>query len=332
MTSPLPTVSLATLGGTITMASSAPGAGVVPTAEARDLLAAVPGLAAVADLHVETLLKKPGACLDVADVLSVLDWADAQVADGAAGVVVVQGTDTLEEVAYLLDLLWAHDEPLVLTGAMRHPTQLSADGPSNLYAAVAAAAHPGCRGLGVTVVINDEIHAARRVTKGDTCSVGAFSSGPFGLLGRLHEGRVTVANRPTRLPPLPRPPAAGHVVPVLESTLGDRGDMLRLAVQTGAADGVVLAGFGAGHLHEEAAREIAVSRVPVVFTSRTGRGPVFEGTYGFPGSERDLIAQGAIPAGWLTPRQARLLLLLLIANGATREDLRSTFAAHGGMP
>jgi L-asparaginase len=314
------------------MAPSAPGAGVIPTAEASDLLAVVPGLVAVAELHVETLLKKPGACLDVADVLSVLDWANARVAEGAAGVVVVQGTDTLEEVAYLLDLLWAHDEPLVLTGAMRHPAQLSADGPTNLYAAVAAAAYPGCRGLGVTVVINDEIHAARRVTKGDTSSLGAFSSGPFGLLGRLHEGRLTVTNRPTRLPPLPRPPAVGHLVPVLESTLGDRGDMLRLVLQTGAADGVVLAGFGAGHLHEEAARAIAVNRVPVVFASRTGRGPVFEETYGFPGSERDLIARGAIPAGWLTSRQARLLLLLLIANGTTREDLHSTFAAHGGMP
>jgi L-asparaginase len=180
--------------------------------------------------------------------------------------------------------------------------------------------------------MDNEIHAARRVTKADTSSLGAFSSGPFGLLGRLHEGRVTVANRPARLPALRRPPAAGQLVPVLESTLGDPGDLFRLALQTGSVHGVVLAGFGAGHLHEQAAQVIDASAVPVVLASRTGRGPVLEVTYGFPGSERDLIARGAIPAGWLTACQARLLLLLLIANGATRDELRSTFAAHGGMP
>ncbi|HEV7147916.1 MAG TPA: asparaginase [Pedococcus sp.] len=332
MSSRLPRVSVATLGGTITMTSAVPGAGVVPTANAHDLLAAVPGLDALSDLHLETLLKKPGASLDVTDILLVLDWANARIADGSAGVVVVQGTDTLEDVAYLLDLLWAHDEPLVLTGAMRDRAQLSPDGPSNLHAAVAAAAYPGCRGLGVIVVMNNEIHAARRVTKGDTCSLGAFSSGPFGMLGRLHEGRVTVANRPARLAPLVRPSTADAVVAVIESALGDRGDTLRLALQNSAVSGVVLAGFGAGHLHEDAARAIDASLVPVVLASRTGRGPLLETTYGFPGSERDLIARGAIPAGWLTARQARLLLLLFISNAATVDDLHSTFAAHGGTP
>lgn len=332
MSQPLPRVSLVTLGGTITMTSAAPGAGVVPTAGADDLLAAVPGLGAVADIEVETLLKKPGASLDVADVFAVLDWAAARVAGGAAGVVVIQGTDTLEEVAYLLDLLWDHDEPLVLTGAMRNPTQLSADGPANLVAAVAVAASSACRGLGVTIVINDEIHAARRVTKCDTCSLGAFSSDPFGLLGRLHEGRVTVANRPRRLPTLARPPAMDQVVAMLESTLGDKGAILRLALQTQAVQGVVLAGFGAGHLHEEAAQAIDASTVPIVLASRTGQGPVHEATYAFRGSESDLIARGAIPAGWLTPRKARLLLHLLIASGASVADLRSTFATHGRMP
>lgn len=332
MSPPLPRVSLATTGGTITMTSASPGAGVTPTGGAHDLIAAARGLEALADLHVETLFKKPGASLDLADVLTVFDWAQGQVRAGAAGVVVVQGTDTLEEVAYLLDLMWAHDEPLVLTGAMRDPAQQSADGASNLHAAVAVAAHHHSRGLGVTVAINNEIHAARRVTKGDTCSLAAFSSGPFGLLGRLHEGRITMANRPARLPPVDRPPAVAHEVLVIESTFGDRGALSLLALRAGGVHGVVLAGFGAGHLHEQAALRIHAASVPVVLASRTGGGPVLEVTYGFPGSERDLIAQGAIPAGWLSPRKARLLLLLLLANGATSEQLRSTFAVHGAGP
>lgn len=332
MSQPLPRVSLATLGGTITMTSLAPGAGVVPTAGADDLLATVPGLDGVADIEVKTLLKKPGASLDLADVLVVLDWADECVARGAAGVVVIQGTDTLEEVAYLLDLLWPHDEPLVLTGAMRDPTQLSADGPANLRAAVTAASSSACRGLGAMVVMNNELHAARRVTKRDTCSLAAFSSEPFGLLGRLHEGHVTVANRPVRLPTLDRPVVVDQTVVMLESTLGDAGTHLRLLLQTDTVHGVVLGGFGAGHLHQEAARDLGASAVPIVLASRTGQGPVLESTYAFSGSESDLIARGAIPAGWLTPRKARLLLLLLIASGASAEDRRAMFAAHGGTP
>lgn len=327
-----PSVSVAITGGTITMTSSGPGSGVAPTASAHDVVSTVPGLHELADLHVETLLRKPGASLDISDVLMVLDWANARIDDGAAGVVVVQGTDTLEEVAYLFDLLWAHDEPLVVTGAMRDPAQLSADGPANLRSAVAVAAYSGSRGLGVTVVLNNEIHAARRVTKGDTSGLGAFTSAPFGPLGRLHEGRVTVANRPVRLPPLDRPAAVEPLVAVLESTLGDQGALLRLALHTGTVRGAVLAGFGAGHLHEEAARAVDARACPVVLASRTGQGPVLETTYGFPGSERDLIAKGAISAGWLTPRKARLLLTVLVAQDATIDLMRSTFASHGAAP
>lgn len=331
MSTPLPRVSLATTGGTISMTPRGPGAGVVPTAGAHDLVSGVPGLDALAEVHAETLMRKPGASLDIADVLMVLEWANTQVADGADGVVVVQGTDTLEEVAYVLDLLWAHHAPLVVTGAMRDPGQPSADGPANLRAAVTVAADPDCRGLGVTVVLNDEIHAARRVTKADSFSLDAFSSAPFGLVGRLHEGRITVANRPRRLPPLTTPTTVHHVVPVVESTLGDSGALLRVALQSNIA-GVVLAGFGAGHLHEGAAQAIDGQDIPVVLASRVGHGPVLEATYGFTGSERDVIARGAIPAGWLTPRKARLLLLLLIAQRTTMEDLRSIFAVHGEMP
>lgn len=328
----MPRISIGTLGGTITMTPNESHQGVVPTAGAREVLNTVPGLIGIADLRAETLCKKPGASLDMGDVLSTFDWAQARVAEGAEGVVLVQGTDTVEEVAYLLDLLWPHDEPLVITGAMRDPGQLSADGPANLHAAVAVAADPGCRGLGVTVVMNNEIHAARRVSKDDTSSVGAFTSGPFGLLGRLHEGHVTVANRPTRLPPLPRPVLVDQIVSVIGSELGDHGALLDHLLQTGAADGLVIAGFGAGHVHEKAVRALSASGLPVVLASRTGCGPVLETTYAFPGSELDLISRGAVPAGWLTARRARLLLLVLVATDTTMDGVRSTFGTHGGMP
>jgi len=169
-------VSVATLGGTITMTSPSPGASVVPTQSAQELLAATPELAGLADLTVETLFTKPGASLRFGELLDVLDWGEQRVRQGADGIVVVQGTDTLEESAYLLDLLWPHEEPLVLTGAMRTPDQASPDGPANLTAAIVVACAQASRGLGAVVVINDEIHAARRVRKQDSIALGAFSS------------------------------------------------------------------------------------------------------------------------------------------------------------
>lgn len=325
-----PRVALASLGGTITMTPTS--SGVVPTAGAADLTAAVPGLVEIADLEVETLFTKPGASLDFADVLNVLGWAQAQVVGGVAGVVVVQGTDTLEEVAFLLDLLWPYDEPLVLIGAMRSADQLSDDGPANLTAAITAAGSANCRGLGAVVVMDGVVHAARRVTKLDSSCLSAFRSPDFGPLGRFSEGTVSIGNRVGRAPCYPVPARLDGVVPLLESTLGDWATTLSLILRSGKPDGMVLAGFGASHVCEAATVEVSEATVPVVLASRTGGGPVLERTYGFPGSERDLIARGAIPAGWLPPRKSRLLLLVMLANHASEHAIRSAFADLRRLP
>lgn len=314
------------------MTTVEPSAGVVPTVGADDLLSAVPGLTDLAAISAETLFKKPGASLTIQDVLAVHAWAESQVTQGADGVVVVQGTDTLEEVAYLLDLLWTHQQPLVLTGAMRAPHQLSADGAANIAAAVTVAATPSCRGLGVTVVIDDQIHAARRVAKTDTCASSAFSSGVFGPLGRLHEDRISVANQILRTPTVAPPARLDPLVVLLESTLGDRGATAQLVLESPLVSGVILAGFGGGHVSAEVAEVVARSAVPVVVATRAAGGPVLEATYGFPGSERDLIARGAIPSGWLQARKARLLLMLLLGNDLPDAQIRALFAVHGALP
>lgn len=320
------------LGGTIAMTPSPAGGGAVPTASAEQLLGAVPGLTGIAELEVQTYSVQPSASLSIADLLGVLDLAGRAVVQGAQGVVVVQGTDTLEESAYLLDLLWPHDQPLVLTGAMRTPAQLSPDGPANLAGAVRTAASQVTRGLGALVVLAEQIHAARRVRKRATVWLDAFSSGPFGPLGRLHEGTLTLANRITRAPVLPRPARTDVRVALLEAALGDRGELLRLVTEDRRTDGVVVAGFGAGHVAAAYADAVAAAAVPVVLCSRTGSGPLLTSTYGFAGSERDLVDRGAIPAGWLDARKARLLLTLLLGNGAGRGELCAALARHGTMP
>jgi L-asparaginase len=330
-----PRVAVASLGGTITMTPAVGRGAVTPSLRASDLVSAVPGLDEVAELTAATLRTEPGAWLTPPDVVAVGEWARAQVADGGVdGVVVVQGTDTIEESAYLLGLHWDRAEPLVVSGAMRAPSAAGADGPANLLAAAVVAGSAAARDRGALVVLNDDVHAAVRVRKTDAVAMHAFSSAPFGPVGRVHERRVTFADRPARWPALPAPVAGRDPrIALLETHLGDRGELLRLVADAGY-DGVVLAGFGAGHVSSALAEVVGevVDRCPVVLASRTGGGPVLTGTYGFVGSEQDLLARGVVPAGWLDPRKARLLLWALLAAGAGVEEIRATVRARGAAP
>jgi L-asparaginase len=131
-------VAIASLGGTITMTSTSDRTGVTPSLTAADLVGSVPGLASTAEVTARTITTAPGASLAVADVLEALSWARRAVDDGASGVVIVQGTDTIEESAYLLDLYWDRAAPLVVTGGMRTAQTAGADGPANILAAAQA--------------------------------------------------------------------------------------------------------------------------------------------------------------------------------------------------
>lgn len=326
-----PQIALASMGGTITMTSDGTGGGVKPALDASALVAGISGLGDVSDLCATTLFTVPGASLSFGQLAEALTWAQAAVDEGGNGVVLVQGTDTLEETAYFFDLYWDRPEPLVLTGAMRPPQAPGADGPANLLAAVQVAADPSSRSQGVLVVMNDEVHSAARVRKMRASGIGAFSSPSFGPLGQVEEGRVIYANRTRRLGPLLLPePTRPMRIALLETHLGDQGDLLQLAVDAGF-DGAVVEAFGVGHVSHKLADVIsaALPRVPVVFTTRTGAGTTFSGTYGFPGSEGDLLERGVIPAGWLDGRKAAVLLRAVLDAGFDRESIRNEFEVRG---
>ncbi|MBS4753442.1 asparaginase [Nocardioides sp. zg-ZUI104] len=333
-----PVLAVGALGGTIASTpSAAGGSAVVPTAGAAELAAAVPGLADLAAVRATTLARLPSPSLAETDLLGALAWARAEVGAGAQGVVLTQGTDTLEESAFLLDLLWDSPVPLVLTGAMRAADAAGADGPANLLTAARVALAPASAGRGVLVALAEQVHAARWVSKTDSMAPAAFASPSFGPVGRCVETEVRYAAPPPRRAaalavPGDRASAARRPrVPLVATHLGDDGFVLGSLDLTGV-DAVVVAGLGAGHVSTAMADVIGqvAAVVPVVVATRTGAGPTARATYGYPGAELDLLDRGVLGAGWLPPVKARLLLWALALTGPLdRGRVAAALAEHG---
>jgi len=329
-------VGVFTLGGTIAMSANAASQGVAPTLSAADLLDAVPGLeAAGIAIEVHDVRCLPGASLQFADIVELVQTIRRRVDDGAiAGAVVTQGTDTIEEAAWLIDLLHDGDAAVVVTGAMRNPTMAGADGPANILAAVQVAASPAARGCGALVVFADDVHAARHVRKTHSMSVAAFTSSNSGPIGRVSEGTVRLWSRPAPAwkPVMEHPELLDRLheprVAVLTAVLGQDDELLRTV--GAACDGLVVAGFGAGHVPATWAPVLGelAARIPVILSTRTGAGPVASRTYGFAGSESDLLARGLIGAGFLDPYKARILLQVLLAADLKPEEIQDVFARY----
>ncbi|HEU4423836.1 MAG TPA: asparaginase [Pilimelia sp.] len=352
-------VAMFSLGGTISMLPQ-PGGGVAPLLSGAEVLAAVPGLEAARAsggameaarasggameaarasggamdatgiaVEVHDFRRLAGSALSIEDVHLLAVEIRRRVAAGIDGVVVTQGTDTIEETAYLLDLVYAGDAPLVVTGAMRNAAMAGADGPANLLAAVRVAASAEARGLGCLVVFADEVHAARYVRKAHTTRITAFVSYP-GPIGYVVESAVRVALRPVRSQVVDGVDPGRRVeTAVVLATLGDGGALLRAA--TAQVDGLVVAGFGAGHVPVPWVPILAESaaRIPVVLASRTGAGSVLADTYGFAGSESDLFSRGLISAGSLDAVKARLHLHLLLQAGVDWAGIDGALAIAG---
>jgi L-asparaginase len=335
-TAPLPRVRLIGTGGTIagtgasctSLTDYAPG-----TLSGTALLAELPGLEGRLRVEPEQLANLNSADLGLdlwralAQRIDALFQADPEL----AGIVVSHGTNTLEETAYLLHLTLPHRRPVVLVGAMRPATALSADGPLNLLQALLVAAAPAARDHGVLVVMNGQIHGAREVSKGHTLQVQAFHSPEAGPLGQVLGDQVQLDRRPARRHTLRSEftPADLERLPWVEILYGyvQPSPLLIETLVTAGVDGLVFAGTGAGLIScfekEALARALAArGGVPPVLvrSSRTGCGSV-------PATaEYDALAM--IPAGSLNPQKARVLLLLALARGLEPGEVRRVFAEY----
>lgn len=244
--------------------------------------------------------------------------------DDADGIVITHGTDTLEETAYFLNLTVHSKKPVVITGAMRPATAISADGPMNLLNAVRLAASPQAYDRGVLVCLNDQIDSARHVTKSHTTSLDTFKS-PLGPLGCMNDGHPTFYNRVDRR-------HAGHTefdlkdadrLPYVKVIYGHAGDdalFVDAAIKAGAR-GLVYAGTGNGSIHkdaEEALARAAQTGIIIVRSTRTGSGAVIP-------AEQSYTEAGFLNGDSLNPQKCRILLQLALMNTSDRQQIQQLF-------
>jgi L-asparaginase len=304
---------LIAMGGTIGFATGSNGA--VPQLGGRDLV-----INAVEEgTQVDSLDLSNISSIGIADhhLLTLSRTIDESISDGYAGIVVTHGTDTLEETAYFLALTLERGRvPIVLTGAMRHSGLLGYDGPANLRAALRTAEAAHVADAGPVVVLADQIHAARFVTKSHATRLSAFTSAS-GPIGQITEDRALLWFQPryqdflstiqtTQLPRVELLTMAAGVQPVA----------IRAIIDT-APGGLVIEGFGGGHIPPallDTIDEAISRRIPVVAASRCGDGPTLRGTYGVPGTEIDLQSRGVLMAGAISGLKARLRLTVALAS------------------
>jgi L-asparaginase len=245
------------------------------------------------------------------------------------GVVITHGTDTMEETAYFLSLLAKSGKPVVMVGSMRPATEVSADGPLNLYNAVALAANPDAKGRGVLVVLDNEIHYAREVEKSNTTRLDAFVSRNRGPAGLIHNGKAVWFSPPTtKLGPASEFSVEGlENLPRVEivysyANLGRA--MIDSLVREGV-HGIVLAGVGDGNTTDEALaalRDAAKQGVAIVRSTRVASGITRRNV------EVNDDAMGFIAAEELNPQKARILLMLGLTRTTDRKKLQGYFESY----
>ncbi len=322
----LPRVVVLATGGTIASRFDPAIGALAPAATGADLVRAVPGLDKIARVDVEQIANIGSYDMTPDIWRQLLRRTNELLAtNDVAGVVVTHGTDTLEETAYFLDLTVTSPKPVIVVGAQRASSYFDSDGPRNLLNAVRVAISPEAVGKGALVVMNGQINAAREVTKTSTIEVETFKTLEFGALGVADLSAVRFYRAPLRRQTIPftdgQPLAR---VEIVSQYAGADGRVVSLLLQQGGVGGLVIEGFGLGHVTAgtlDAIKEARARGIPVVLSTRVYTGRVV------PLYARDVETQqlGCIRADNLSPHKARVLLMLALARTTNTEELQKYF-------
>jgi L-asparaginase len=328
----LPNVVILATGGTIAGAgASATGSGYTSGQVKIDaMIDAVPNIRKLANLKGEQIANVGSQDMSVKVWLDLAKRINELLkSNDVDGVVITHGTDTQEETAYFLQLVVKSDKPVVLTGSMRPSTALSAEGPLNLYNAVAVAGDPMAKGYGVMVVMNDEIHSAHDVKKMITTPVQTFQSPQEGLLGTVIFGETEYFHKPhgfyttksefsvEGVKELPR-------VDIVYAYADNSPDIIDFLVKAGTK-GIVIAGVGDGNMNAgtlEAVKKATKAGIPVVRASRVPIGAVL-----IEGEIKD-ADYWTVSSDELNTQKARILLMLALQKKRSREDLQKLYVEY----
>lgn len=328
----LPNIVILATGGTIAgAAASGTQAAYTSGAVTIDaMLAAVPGIRDLANIKGEQISNVGSQDMTMDIMLTVAKRCNQLLAKGDVdGIVITHGTDTMEETAFFLNLVIKSEKPVVMVGSMRPSTAVSADGPLNLYDAVAVAGDPNAKGRGVLVVMNDWIHAAHSLTKTSTTAIQTFMSPLRGLVGVSTYGKNDFYNTPrwkhttasefdiTNITKLPR-------VDILFACADMSPDLIEAAAANGAK-GIVIAGVGNGNMNKaslEAAQRVAKKGVVVVRSSRVATGTVGRNV------EVNDDEMGFVASDELNPQKSRILLMLALLKPRSTLEIQKLFQAY----
>ena len=329
----LPTVMLLATGGTIagTGATSTTTVGYqAAKLPVEALISAVPELKNIANVKGEQVLQIASENMTNDGLLKIAKRVNEVLAQPEiSGVVITHGTDTIEETAYFLNLVTKSRKPVVVVGAMRPATALSADGPINLYNAVAIASSPASVGKGVMVSLNDQISAAREVSKVNTTSMDTFQSLDMGYIGYVELGKPVFYQTSLRKHTVDTPFEVSSlaVLPHVDIIYGygNNSPVLLNAAVADGAKGIVHAGTGDGSISvqlEPAAIAAAKKGVAIVRSSRTGSGRVVRN-----GEEKD-DENNFVVADNLNPQKARILLMLALTKTSDAKAIQEMFYTY----
>lgn len=326
-------VHLIATGGTISMRQSDAAGGAVLSLSAADLAGSLCSAtnAPLPEITTEEYGPLP-SCHFTLDhlwglrqrVVEILRNSSGDDKGSAPAIVITHGTDTLEETAYLLDLTVPSEVPVVVTGAMRVASDPGYDGLSNLLAAIRVASHSRSRGLGTLVVMNDEIHAARDVTKTHSQSPGTFQSPAWGPIGRVDAGEVQITRILARNTIVPS--RLEQRVVLLKLAVGMDADLVSYSAERGAK-GLVIETFGGGRVPPwwlEPIREAVTSGVTVAVTTRCLSGSLGD-PYRYKGAFADLVEAGCLVGPPLNGQKARIRLMAALGAGTNRAHIRQLY-------
>ncbi len=310
-------------GGTISMTYSEKQNGYIPTLSAQDLVNMLPPGCAE-NLQIIDWSHQPSSHYTIRMTTDLVELLRKLVKEGVSGIVVSCGTDSLEEMSYLTDLLWPYPQPVIFTGSMQPPGRQGSDAVANLEQSLRAAASETLWGMGVTACFQDQFFAASEITKEVAHRRDAFSAPGRGPVADYVGDSIRIIRKPNRPPSMEGSIMPAKDVEILWASLGGGDWTLSCLSKSKSLEGLVLAGFGAGNIPPswiQYLKPIIKNNTAVVITTRCRRGHTTS-LYGFEGSAKRLLELGVLDGAGLRPEHARLRLAVGLGAGFSREELQ----------